>query len=241
MVGKSMNMQAIFVGGADAFPSAYGPSVRDKGKTLVIFWEPTGVSLDAIIAGSLDGSVRQFAAGAAVYGGPVIFAPFHEMNGDWVTWGGTVGSNTPAKLVSAWRRVHGLFAGVPNVTFAWVVNSHSVPETAINAIPNYYPGDAYVDYVGIDGFNFGNPWLTFDQIFSTALATVANYQKPKMIFSMASAAGSQKAAWITDALVTQMARHPEIRGWIWFNANKEQDWRVNSDPNSLSAFKAAHQ
>lgn len=233
-----MNMQAIFVGGSDAFPSAYGPSVRDQGKTLVIFWEPSGLSLDSIIAGTLDASIRSFAAGTASYGGPVIFVPFHEMNGDWVSWGGTVGTNTPAKLITAWKHVHDLFAGVSNVKFGWAVNSNSVPDTSINAIPNYYPGDAYVDYTGVDCFNFGNPWLTFNQVCGNALTTIASYNKPELIFSMASAAGSLKATWITDALTTQMNLRPEIKGWIWFNQNKERDWRVNSDTASLNAFKA---
>ena len=42
---------------------------------------------------------------------------------------------------------------------------------------------------------------------------------------------------ITDALTVQMARHPEIAGWIWFNEAKERDWRVWSDERSLEAFR----
>jgi endoglucanase len=56
---------------------------------------------------------------------------------------------------------------------------------------------------------------------------------------MASAEGSQKAAWINDAFNVQIPKHPKIAGWIWFNENKEANWLVNSDANSLAAFKAA--
>jgi hypothetical protein len=238
LVGKKMNMLSIFVGGSDPFPSNYGPAVRDQGKTLVIFWEPMSMPLDAIAAGQYDTTIKAFANGAVAYGGPVLFVPFAEMNGDWVPWGGVVGTNTPAKVVAAWRHVHDLFSGATNVRFGWAVNSNSVPDTPGNAIPLYYPGDAYVDVTGVDGFNFGNPWMTFDQIFSAALPILNGYGKPEMIFSIACMQGTSKAAWITDAFTTQLARHPEITGWLWFNALKERDWRVNSDAASLNAFKA---
>jgi hypothetical protein len=58
-----------------------------------------------------------------------------------------------------------------------------------------------------------------------------------MIFSTSCAPGPQKAPWITD-FGAQIKKHPKIVGWIWFNENKEKDWRVWSDNNSLSAFKA---
>ncbi len=237
-VGAKMDMQAIFLGDDDSFPSQFG-SLRDQGKTLVIFWEPHNISLDAIIAGDADTTLKKFAADAKTYGGPVIFTPFHEMNGDWDSWGGMVGTNTPAKLISAWKHVHGLFAGATNVKFGWAVNNDSVPSTPANSIGAYYPGDAYVDYVGVDGFNFGDPWQSFDSVFSSAFKILKTYKKPIYIFSMASADGPKKAAWITDGLTVQLAKYPEVAGWIWFNQNKERDWRVSSDENSLKAFQEA--
>jgi len=53
---------------------------------------------------------------------------------------------------------------------------------------------------------------------------------------MASAAGTGKAAWIKAALTVQLYKHPEVKGWLWFNQNKERDWRINSDAASLAAF-----
>jgi len=238
LVGKKMHMQMLFADSTDGFPQGFDVSLRDQGKTMAVFWETNSVTLDDIIAGRSDTAIRNFAVGAKTYGGKVIFLPFHEMNGSWSKWGATVGTNTPEKLIAAWRHVHGFFADVPNVKFGWAVNNVSVPDTTQNTIGAYYPGDAYVDYVGVDGFNFGNPWQTFDAVFRNALQQVRPYNKPIYLFSMASAPGSQKAAWITDAFTTQMQNHPDIVGWMWFNENKEKDWRVNSDPASLAAFKA---
>lgn len=241
LVGSTMDMQAVFVGSGDGFPSAYAQTVRDQGKTLIVFWEPTGIPLDTIIAGEEDVHIQQFVSGAELYAGPVIFVPFAEMNGNWSSWGGTVGSNSPSKFISAWQHIHDQFASAQNVKFGWAVNHLSVPDSSENEIGDYYPGAAYVDYVGADGFNFDNPWTPFSAIFNDALTTLKSYNKPIMIFSMACAPGAQKAGWITDALVTQMSLHPEVVGWLWFNVNKETDWRVNSDPAALSAFQAAVQ
>jgi beta-mannanase len=218
------------------FPSV-GADLKPSNKTLVIFWEQYGVTLDSIIAGESDAYIRKFALDAKNYGGQVILSPFHEMNGNWDPWGGTVGQNTPQKVVQAWRHIHDVFGTVTNVKFAWAVNNISVPDTTANAIAAYYPGDAYVDYVAVDGFNFGNPWQSFDAVFGKALNTVAAYKKPIYILSMASAAGAQKPAWITDAVTVQMKKYPLLRGWLWFNENKEQDWRINSDAATLAAFK----
>ncbi len=238
LIGRTMDMQAIFVGwGKDeTFPFEYGAAVRDKHKTLVLFWEQTGTTLDSIIAGDSDAYIKSFAADARTYRGPIILVPFHEMNDDEISWSGAYGSNTPDKVIDAWRHVHNFFSDVPNVKFAWDVNSNSVPDTAENAITKYYPGDAYVDVVAVDGFNFGTPWVSFAQIFDAPLATLKQYHKPIYILSMASAEGPEKAAWITDAFTNILAHHPEVAGWVWFNVSKEADWRVNSDDASLAAF-----
>ncbi len=238
LVGRKVNHVGTFFGWGDGFPSQYGPAVRDQGKTLVIFWEQYGVTLDQIVSGSQDAYITQFANSARQYGGPVLLSPFHEMNGYWTPWNGLAPGNSPEKVILAWRHMRDLFRTVPNVRFVWAVNSDSVPDTAENAIARYYPGDAYVDDVAVDGFNFGNPLQSFDEIFRAPLAQLKLYKKPIYILSMASAQGAGKAAWITDALTVQIPKYPEIVGWIWFNQNKEQNWLVNSDVNSLNAFRA---
>ncbi len=249
-IGQQPDMIAVFThfGNENQFPHYLAPTIRDTGKTMVIFWEYTDYnvaspyqprfSYDAMLRGDWDSYMRTFAEEAKAYGGPVILIPFSEMNGNWFPWSGTLNGNTPAKMIQSYRHIHDLFADAPNVKFGWAPNNGSVPDTAENSIQSYYPGDAYVDYVGVDGFNFGYPWETFDQVFGRPLSILSGYNKPIYIFSMASADGPNKAAWITDAFKVQIPKYPKIAGWIWFNENKERDWRVNSDPNSLAAFQA---
>lgn len=249
-VGDNPDHMAAFVHWANnQFPTYMAPFTKDKGRTLVIFWEPSDhyiggtvqpkFTMDEILAGKWDTYIKNFADQSRSYGSPIILIPFSEMNGNWNPWSGTTNGNTPEKVVAAYRYVHNVFGDVPNVQWGWAPNAQSVPDTAANAIEKYYPGDAYVDIVGVDGFNFNNPWMTFDQVFNKSLTVISKYNKPIYIFSFASAAGSGKAAWITDALTTQMKKWPLIEGWTWFNQNKEQNWLVWSDAESLSAFQSA--
>jgi hypothetical protein len=52
--------------------------------------------------------------------------------------------------------------------------------------------------------------------------------------------GGDKAQWITQGLVTDLpARFPAVRAVIWFDENKETDWRVNSSAPALTGFRTA--
>lgn len=240
LVGKPVNIQSVFIGWGDAFPSSTASNLKLSGKTLLIFWEQYGTTVDSINAGNSDAYIAKFVQDAKISGASIILAPLHEMNGNWDPWDGTVGNNTPAKVITEWKRIHDAFSGVSNVKFAWDVNNESVPNTAANAISAYYPGDAYVDYVAVDGFNFGNPWQSFDTVFAGALSQLQTYHKPIYILSMGTVPDARKAAWITDALTVQIPKYPAISGWVWFNQNgADGNWLVNSDPASLVAFQTA--
>lgn len=247
---KNPDQIAVFIhfGNENQFPTYLAPLIKEKGETLVIFWEDTDYtvsgtdqprfSYDAILRGDWDAYMRSFAANAKAYDAPVILIPFSEMNGDWFPWSGTKNGNTPQKAILAYRHVHDIFADAPNVKFGWAPNNESVPDTPENSMDTYYPGDAYVDIVGVDGFNPYNGCQTFDQMFAAPLASLATYNKPIYIFSFAAGEGASKAKWITDTFTKDIPKYPKIAGWIWFNENKEEDWRIDSDPNALAAFKA---
>lgn len=236
-VDASPNIEATFVGWDDNFPSNFSSTLCGSNKTLLIFWENYGYSLDNIIAGQYDSYLKNFSQQAQSYGCPVILSLFHEMNGNWDDWDGTMGDNSPAKIIAAWQHVHNLVTA-SNVKWIWVVNNDSVPDTAANAINNYYPGSSYVDYVGVDGFNFGSPWETFAQTFDSSVAALQQYNKPIYLTSMGSIDGPEKAQWISD-LGTHIQAYPNVVGWVWFDENQsQQNWLIDSDPASLAAFKA---
>ncbi len=250
-VGKKLLNRAVFVhwGNESDFPSYLGPTLAQNNATLTIFWEAMDYnghltdqprfSYDAILRGDWDTYITNFAESARKYGQPVILIPFEEMNGNWNPWAGTKNGNSAEKHKAAFRYIHKFFVSATNVKFGWAVNQVSVPDVKGNQLEDYYPGGEYVDYVGVDGFNFGSPWLSFAEVFDSSLKRLNAYGKPIYIFSMASAEGAKKAEWIRDALTVQIPKYERLVGWVWFNEKKERDWRVWSDSGSLSAFKEA--
>ena len=251
LVGKKPFYEMVFShwGNDLNFPTAYNARIRDQGRTMVLFWEAVDYnrdyfsqpeySFDAVLSGKLDPYFINFAKGAKEYGGEVIIIPYSEFNGNWFPWSVSLGANG-GKFVESYRYLTKFFADAPNVKFAWVPNNDSLPDTPQNQFELFYPGSDVVDYVGVDGFNFGGTQQqSFDQVFGSPLTRLQQYKKPIIIFSTASAEYSGKPERIKDALTVQLYRHPQVVGFLWFNENKEKDWRVNSSAASLEAFKSA--
>ena len=247
-VGKPVNYVATFVhwGNEKDLPLDLGNLAKSRGQTLLLYWEAMDYnvtspddprfSYQSILNGKWDSYLADFASQVKSFGGPVILIPFEEMNGNWYPWSVIKNGNNIASHIASYRYLRKFFDGVTNVKFGWTVNSLSEPGASAT-LTDYYPGDQYVDIIGVNGFNFGSPWMSFSQIFDASLMQLETINKPIMIFSTSCAPDSKKAAWITDTFGVQIPKHPKIAGWIWFNENKEKDWRVWSDPASLEAFK----
>jgi mannan endo-1,4-beta-mannosidase len=225
--------------------------VAQRGAVPLLTWEPwdhTGEGnqpafhLSHVLAGEFDQHVRAWAEGLAAYGAPVLLRWAHEMNGAWYPWGHGVGGTTPAQYRATWQRLRSIFqdAGADQVQWVW---SPNILEGA-DALEEYYPGDEWVDWLALDGYNWGGwgQWRSFARVFTesyrhvTALST-----KPLMIAEVACAESRwRKARWITDALTVQLPLHfPRVEAVIWFNSRKEHDWRIESDPASRRAFAQA--
>jgi beta-mannanase len=236
-------------GNENAFPTAYAEMVRARGATLMVFWNPmdyrkgaegqTRFYFDEILSGKWDEYIDEFAAASADFGGPVIIAPLEEANGYWTFWSGYEERyGTIAEYKAVFRYLRERFRDVPNVRFAWVMNHVSVPQVPENAISLYYPGDDVVDLIGINAFNFGTPWLSFGELVERPLREVAPYGKPIYITSTASAEGDEKDQWIRDFFASPYFRAGTLKGFIWFNEDKERNWLITSDPSAARAFRA---
>ncbi|MHC4955296.1 MAG: glycoside hydrolase family 26 protein [Planctomycetota bacterium] len=207
-----------------------------------------GEYLTAINAGKWDAFFRQWAIDAKAEGGRVLMRFGFEMNGEWFTWSGR-----PKEYIEAWRRVHRIMhdeVGAENVEWVWAPNVMSVPKTPENGMHHYYPGDEVVDWVGIDGYNFGenhdewHRWESFEEIFRNGLDEFEKRypNKPIMIAETGCAPGEdgQRVAWIRDAYAYLHKSRPSVRALVWFHYDKrrenEPDWRIDKTPESLRAF-----
>jgi beta-mannanase len=226
-----------------------------RGATPVIAWEPWAwggdanqptYSLQNIISGNFDAYINQWAVGLKNYGKKVMLRFAHEMNGDWYPWSERVNGNSAGQYVSAWRHVRDIFTanGVTNVQWVWNPNVNSYGMTDYASI---FPGADYVDIVGLDGYNWGttqtwgSTWQNPSDLFDGSITLLRSIAPGKAILIAETASaetGGDKAAWNSD-LITYLNAQPDVMGFIWFNLNKEVDWRVESSTTSANALKTA--
>jgi len=228
--------------------------IRDHGAVPVVSMElwrwrdAERNQLPAIARGDWDPYFRTWAGDARKYGDPVFLRFGFEMNGDWFSWSGQ-----PETFIAAWRRIHGIFeeVGADNVRWVFSPNNVSVPDREENSIPKYWPGDDYVDWLGVDGYNFGDhhdqwhTWQMFDEVFAQVLDLYAKERPllPVMISEFGCAPGEpgQRAAWIQDASLA-IARRPQIKAAIWFHYDKrregEPNWSFWDDEAEVRAFRS---
>ncbi len=230
------------------FWSSQPAMVAAEQATPLITWDPVvdgaGVPLSQIAAGDYDSYLVAQARAAASWG-RVIYVRFaHEMNVGPLYGPGPDG-NTAAGFVAAWRHVVTVFRseGATNVRWVWSPNVNCGGRCPFDA---FYPGDSWVDWVALDGYNYSSvddvPWMSFQQVFQESYdGLTALTAKPVMICETASAeAGGDKAQWITQSLTQTLPDvMPRVRAVVWFDRVKETDWRVNSSQSSLDAFRQA--
>ena len=171
------------------------------------------------------------------------FAP--EMNLPSEPWGTGKNGNTVQDFVDAWRHVHAIFTahGATNAKWVWAPNIFSSGGSAADFTP-YYPGSDVVDVLGLDGYNWGSldVWQTWTQVFGSSYDVLCRLDavKPVMVSETASTElVGDKAAWITSAYTREIpTRTPRVRFVVWFDQNKETDWRVESSTRSLNAYRS---
>src|SRR4051794_19060752 len=236
-IGRQLAIHLVYYAWGDDWTAGTTKSDLAAGRIPLVNWEPAGIDFNNIVNGSLDATIKARATGAKALGKKFFLDFAAEMNGD-EAWSG---NNAPL-YVSAYRHIHDLFvaAGATNVVWAWCPN---VTDTngGNGTTMSYYPGDDYVDWTGVDGYNWGTTnggWQTFKQVFQKIYPLLAAKGKPILIGEMASAeAGGDKAKWIDDMIPTLKASYPLFKGVVWFDVNKETDWRIASSPATLDAFK----
>lgn len=205
--------------------------------------------LSRVVAGEFDDYLRRYAEQVRDAGVHVMLRPFHEMNGFWYPWGGTVNGNRPADVVAAWRHVHDVFedVGATNVTWVWSVNHRSLPDRPTNRIASYWPGEAYVDWVGLSGFNFGDTsevssWRSMESVVDDALQELRRYDLPIVLAETATVhRGGDEGEWISEAFAYLLEDHPLLDAIVWFEREVEgvRDFRLTSSPAAQEAFQDA--
>jgi hypothetical protein len=177
-----------------------------------------------IARGIYDAYFAEFADTIKDFGDPVFISVNHEMNGNWYPYSQDYpGTNTTAaEYVAMWQHIVQLFRqrGANNVAWVWAPNVPNVGSTPADA---YYPGDAYVDWIG-PSFYSGNQWDALDGLYRTYAP-----RKPFFITEWATAPEQSRynpafpgdAQWVAGFFAALQQRYPRVKAISWFEWNKD--------------------
>jgi hypothetical protein len=235
------------------FPTSAIEAIRAHGAIPVFSWssqsipstkEEPNFQLSDVIAGTYDSYIRRFAEEARDWGHPFFLRFNWEMNGNWFPWSEGVNGNQAGEYVAAWRHVHDIFTsvGATNATWVWCPNID--PAGKLQDLASLYPGDEYVDWTGLDGYNWGpkkGGWTSFGSLYRSTYATITEGVapgKPLLIGEMGSTEnGGSKASWISEALAEIPTEYPQVRGVLWFDKFDDgMDWPIETSSSATEAF-----
>lgn len=266
--GREPAIVHTFENWAEPVPLEKLRKIAGYGSVALITWEPwfgpaaPAPSLGEILDGRYDTYIRSWAEGLSRLGHTVLLRFAHEMNGDWFPWGGTengadetggfgseIRSDGPERLVATWTYIHDIFEdeGADNVTWVWAPNHNSVPEVPWNEMLEYYPGDHYVDWIGLTVYNVGDAsdllpwaeWRSFREVLTPPYNVVAPLGKPIIIAELGTAEGSGgKATWIRDMGEDIRLHFPEIKAIVWFDQDDRNlgDFRIATSLEARNAW-----
>jgi glycosyl hydrolase family 26 len=246
-MGHRYNLELTYYNWDDHFPDSGEATIVAHGRTPVVTWYGPGKDVDdprtlaEVNNGSDDGWIRQQAQAIKDFGHRIYLRLMPEMNGTW--YHGFSGN--PTAYVSAWQRIHRLFAqeAVTNVTWVWC------PNIDPDDWDQYYPGNSYVDIIGVDGFsNTKYGYQTFEQMFAGFLGHYAG-RRPLMIVETATNSGNgDAAAGIGSAASFISGMHSYLEtvagpryGLVavcWFDTDNtdNHDWRVDQTSAAWQAW-----
>lgn len=195
-----------------------------------------------IADGVYDAYFEEFADTIRDFGDPVFISINHEMNGTWYPYSEAYpgSTSTAADYVAMWRHIVDIFRrhNANNAAFVW---SPNVPDVGPVPYTKYYPGDDYVDWVGVS-FYSGNPIGNLNEIYKTYAQ-----RKPIFITEWATAPEKSKyypqfpgdAKWVDSFFKALETNYPRVKAISWFQYNKEDgNYLLQRDPAQQQVYDA---
>jgi len=220
-------------------------------QTSHYFTDNAGVIYD-ILDGKYDDYFKLYAEQLKAFGHPVLFRLNNEMNGEWCWYSAYYYGKDAELYKAAWRHIHSIFDdnGVDNALWVWNPHDLSFPDFKWNHYLMYYPGDEYVDIIGLTGYNTGTyfageKWREFDSIYPGLYAEYdRHFAKPFMITEFGSnSVGGDKPAWI-NKMFSQINQFSKLKVAIWWNSidydktgNPGRVYIFDETGDTMSAFR----
>jgi hypothetical protein len=224
--------------------------------------DPT-YSLENIIEGDFDAELIRWAEEAKQVNSPLMVEFGTEVNGDWFPWsgehnggGGTkeaYGNETlydgPERFRDAFRHIVELFneQNVENITWVFHISSYSDPDAEWNNYENYYPGDEYVDWIGVSIYGAitdKETWTDFSDELNKIYPELTDISKEKPLAILEFGVtedhpNGNKGLWIKDALETILSgEYPRIKAIsYWHESWDSVDLRIDSSEESIAFYR----
>lgn len=181
---------------------------------------------------------------------PIVFRPFHEMNGNWFWWGSRLKGGPDTYRRAYQILVEYLSARSEYILFCWS------PDKALAS--EYYPGDAYVDIIGMDGYGAGNPrvpWFTVEDMVSVLAQTVRFAEQRGKVAAFTETGfdtindisyHETQPDWWTRSVLEPILADADARRIAWILTWINSDWSgpyvpfIDSPAPSKEAFKSFH-
>jgi hypothetical protein len=246
-IGRQVDIYHAYHRWRDDFPTAYERQAAEEGRILLLNWKGAvtgGTALWAAIAdGDEDAQIETAAERIGAFGHRLFLAFHHEPEDE-----ARNGEATAEEYAAAYRRIHDMFGdlGVTNVVWVWNVMGFSGHEDLYTPL---YPGDAYVDWLAHDPYNWygcrdGSDWRNFNEITQWFYDwSWANHpDKPVMLAEFGleehDALSPTKADWLREALPMLVRDRPRIRAVVYVDTGEPDfcAWSLDSSPESLAAF-----
>jgi len=238
VLGRPEDVDHIYEGWTSPFPGWRETWDNLAGRVPFVSWAKASTA--AVNSGRYDGMIKQRAADVKAAGYPILLEWFWEMDGSR----NRHVAGSPASFIAAWRRIHGIFdrAGVTNVSWVWCPNAWGF---TTGVAQKFYPGDAYVDWLCADGYNWapgrpGDEWHSFQWTFQPFYDWASAQGKPLMIgeFGVQERRPGEKAQWLKEAATTLKTKFTAIKAVVYFDVRKRYNWRLDTSASAQSAFRA---
>lgn len=227
--GEAFNLisfRSSWTNAAAPFPMNDMQLIRDKGAIPYIQWQLDADSVteqeiyEAIRSGNYNSYLKRCAAFFRNYKNPV-FLSFSVKAKE-----GAGGS--PDGFVKSWQYLYTFFnnLGVSNITWVWCPSSAKDEAS--------YPGEKFVDWIGVQCLNYGEcatskDRYAFSELYTPYRNAFGKYKKPIMITGLGSAKGPVQAEWFTAAFAGIRDKFSEVRAVLIYDGIKEIEKLSGSD------------
>jgi beta-mannanase len=244
-MGRRFDIVHVYHQWSQDFPTAEERALAADGRLLLVNWKSPG-SWAAVADGSQDAQINATAGRLKAFGKKLFLAFHHEPEND------IPGDGQPADYARAFRHVVDVFnrVGADNVIFVW--NMMGFVGGNADIYPTLYPGDAYVDWIAYDPYNWygcrpGDKTRSFAEITKPFYDWTAAHAPSKPLMLAEYGLGEQpagavsKADWFRDELVQLKTTRTRLKALVYFNNLHTCDWRVTSSSASVSAYREVGQ